>query len=264
MKKIITLTLIAAWAILPQNAPAAEASVYTDFLSAYVIHGQIWNDEPVFQPGVDVAGPWGLGYSFWANMDLSDSDTSQAPNTAGKWNEINFGLNWTLPWEGPVSLTLEGIYLAYPNSGEQAEEDAEISADGGYEVAVTLAAEDLPLAPSVKFMHTTSYSEDWIATFSIGHSLEVSDQLSLDLGAAISYAGRDYMANVYGSEDGSALANAEVNATLNYAVTEQFTVSLLASFSSILDSDVRDSIEESEYFPEVDFFYGGISLGYTF
>ena len=96
MKKIITLTLIAAWAILPQNAPAAEASVYTDFLSAYVIHGQIWNDEPVFQPGVDVAGPWGLGYSFWANMDLSDSDTSQAPNTAGKWNEINFGLNWTL------------------------------------------------------------------------------------------------------------------------------------------------------------------------
>ena len=72
------------------------------------------------------------------------------------------------------------------------------------------------------------------------------------------------MANFYGSEDGSALANAEVNATLNYAVTEQFTVSLLASFSSILDSDVRDSIEESEYFPEVDFFYGGISLGYTF
>lgn len=267
MRKIMTLILLAAWAILPQHAPAADVSVYSDFLSAYVEHGQIWNDEAVFQPGVDVAGPWGLGYSFWANMDLTDNQTSLAPDSAGKWSELNFGLNWTLPWEGPVSLTLEGIYLAYPNSDSSAAEEDEVaddSADGGYELAITLAAEDLPLAPAFCLKHTANYSEDWIAVFSIGHSLDLSDQLSLDLGAAVSYSGRDYVANYYGSDKGATFTHAEVTATLNYAVSEQFSVSLLAAFSSILNNTVRNDIKDSDFFPDVDIFYGGLSLGYTF
>jgi hypothetical protein len=62
----LALLILAAIAALPLAASAADANAYADVLSAYVYRGQIGNDEAVFQPGLDVAGPLGLGYSFWA------------------------------------------------------------------------------------------------------------------------------------------------------------------------------------------------------
>ena len=79
MKKMIALLILAALAATPVAALAADAFVYADVLSAYVYNGQVGNDEAVFQPGLDVAGPLGLGYSLWANMDLTDSERSGRP-----------------------------------------------------------------------------------------------------------------------------------------------------------------------------------------
>ena len=107
MNKTMALLILAAVAA-PVSAWAAEGSIYADVLSAYVYNGLAYNDEAVFQPGLDVAGPLGLGSSLWANMDLTDSARSWYPDTAGEWNEIDLGLNWTTPWEGPVGLTLGG------------------------------------------------------------------------------------------------------------------------------------------------------------
>lgn len=271
MKKIIALTILAAFAVLPLAASAAEGSVYADILSAYVFNGQVGNDEPVFQPGLDVAGPLGFGYSLWANMGLTDADSAWDPNTKGEWSEIDLGLNWTLPWEGPVSLTLGGTYYVYPQATSALEENEdgtitadEAPADGSYEAYVKVAATDLILTPTAKFCHDMDNSDDWIALFSISHGFELTDALSLNLGATLGYAGEYYVESNYSSDSGAALTHAQLDASLSYALSEALSVGIKGSFSSILDSDMRDDIKDGDVYPEVDYFSGGVNVSYAF
>jgi hypothetical protein len=272
MKKMIVLLILAVVAATPVAALAAEALAYADVLSAYVYNGQVGNDEAVFQPGLDVSGPLGLGYSLWANMNLTDGDAVWGPDTAGKWSEIDQGLNWTCPAEGPVSLVLGGIYYVYPqnDSGVATNDDGTVSsvskapADGSYEVYVKVKAEKVPLTPAVKFCHDMDNQDDWIALFSIGHSFSLMEAVSLDLGGILGYAGEYYVSSNYGSEAGSAFTHAELDAVLNYTLSEKASVGLKGSYCSIVDSQVRDDIESGDVYPDVDIFFGGVTASYAF
>jgi hypothetical protein len=271
MKKLIACSILAALAAAPMAASAAEASVYADVLSAYVFNGQVGNDEAVFQPGLDIAGPLGLGYSLWANMNLTDVESAWYPDSAGEWGELNLGLNWTCPAEGPVGLVLGATYYVFPQDSSRVEENDDGSvdvskapADGGYEVYAKISADTLPLTPTLKLYHGMANSEDWIALLAISHSFGLTDALSLDLGATVGYAGDYYIANDYGSEAGSSFSHALFEAGLNYAVSDAFSVGLKGAFSSILDSDVRDDIEAGLVYPEVDIFFGGVTASYSF
>lgn len=271
MKKTIALCLLAAVAAMPAAASAAEASVYADVLSAYVYRGVVGNDEAVFQPGLDVAGPLGLGASLWGSMNLTDNDSAWYPDSQGDWGELNVGLNWTCPAEGPVSLTLGGIYFVYPQDSSSAEvlEDGSLEvskapADGSYEVFAKLAATELLLQPTLGFYHDLDNTDDWIAMLSIGHGFEISEKISLDLGASVGYAGKYYIADNYASGTGSAFSHGQLDAVLGYALSEQASLALKASFSSILESDVRDDIKAADAYPEVDIIYGGINASYSF
>ena len=256
MKKIMALLILAAVAAMPLAASAADGFLYADVLSAYVSNGQVGNDEAVFQPGLDVSGPLGLTYSFWANMALTDADSAWDPNTSGEWNELDLGLSWTVPYEAPVSLSFGATYYVYPQ--------ATGSADGSYEVYAKLAADDVPLSPAIKFCHDLDNQDDWIAKFSIGHSFSLTDALSLDLGATLGYAGEFYIDQNYGSDAGSAFTHAQVDAALTFALNEKISVSAKASYSSILDSEVRDDIEADDVYPDVDIFFGGVNVSYAF
>ena len=279
MKKL-ALSILAALVAMPLAASAAEANVYADVLSAYVYRGVVGNDEAVFQPGLDVAGPFGFGYSLWANMNLTDAESPWYPDTSGKWGEVDLGLNWTCPAEGPVGLTVGATYFTYPQESSAVLVDeetgaplvdadgnvrvSEAPADDGYELYLELAAADLPLAPSVRFCHDLANSEDWIVLFGVGHSFGLTDALSLDLGASLGYAGKYYVSSNYGSDTGDALSHAQVDAILTYALSETVSVGLKGSFSSLLDSDLRDDVDEEGYYPETDIFFGGVTASYTF
>lgn len=271
MKKRIALLILAGIAATPMAALAAEAQAYADVLSAYVYNGQVGNDEAVFEPGLDVAGPLGLGYSLWANMNLTDNDSIWAPDSAGKWSEFDLGLNWTPLVKGPVSLVLGSIYFVYPqNDSEIIEaEDGSVTAskspaDGSYEVYVKAAAEDILLKPSVKFCHDLDNQDDWIALFTIGHSLDLTDQISLDLLATLGCAGEYYVETNYGSDAGTTVTHAQIDAVLSYALSEQASVGLKGSYFSIVDSQVRDDIQAGDVYPDVDLFFGGVTASYSF
>ena len=278
MKKI-ALLILAALAAMPLAASAADADVYADVLSAYVYRGVVGNDEAVFQPGLDVAGPLGFGYSLWANMNLTDVESPWYPDTFGKWGEVDLGLNWTCPAEGPVALTVGATYFLYPqessevvtdeNGAPVADADGNVQvskapADDGYELYVELAATELPLAPSVRFCHDLENSDDWIVLFGLSHSLGLTDELSLDLGASLGYAGDYYVASNYGSDTGAALAYAQVDAALNYAFSETLSVGLKGSVSALLDSELRDDVDAEGYYPETDIVFGGVNVSYSF
>jgi hypothetical protein len=271
MKKRIALLILATLAARPMAALAADAFVYADVLSAYVYNGQVGNDEAVFQPGLDVAGPLGLGYSIWANMDLTDSERSWAPDSSYEWSEFDLDLTWTAPLKGPVSLTFGGRYYVFPQASSSVleAEDGTFSAsphpaDGAYEASVKAKAADVFLSPAVKFLHDMANQDDWIALFSIGHSFALVDKLSLDLTGTVSYSGEYYVSSNYGSDAGSAFTHAQLDAVLNFALSEKAAVGLKASYSSILDGDVRDDIDETDFYPETDIFFGGVTASYSF
>ena len=279
MKKL-ALSILAALVAMPLAASAAEANVYADVLSAYVYRGVVGNDEAVFQPGLDVAGPFGFGYSLWANMNLTDAESPWYPDTFGKWGEIDLGLSWSAPLAGPVGVTVGATYFMYPQDASEVLVDeetgealvdadgnvrvSEAPADDGYELYLELAAEDLFLAPSLKLRHDLENSDDWIVIAGIAHSIGLADALSLDLGAALGYAGKYYVASNYGSATGDALSHAQVDAVLTYAFSETVSVGLKGSVSTLLDSDLRDDVDEEGYYPETDIFFGGVTASYTF
>ena len=270
MKKTLALLILAALAA-PMSAWAAEGSIYADVLSAYVYNGLQYNDEAVFQPGLDVAGPLGLGYSLWANMDLTDNPASTAPNTAGEWNEVDLSLNWTAPSVGPLTFSAGGLYSIYPQSRSTiaTNDDGTVAtvsqapADGSYQVFAKAAA-DLPLAPSVKFCHELDNTDDWIVLFTVGHGFDLMDKLALNLGAVLGFAGEYYVESNYGSGTGAAFTHAQFDAALSYALTEKASVALKGSFSTILDGDVRDDMETAGVYPDADVFFGGVNASYSF
>ena len=265
MKKTLALLILAAVAA-PMSAWAAEGSIYADVLSAYVYNGLSYNDEAVFQPGLDVAGPLGLGYSLWANMDLTDNPSSTAPNSAGEWSEVDLGLNWTAPSVGPLTFSAGGLYYIYPQSSSTVatNDDGTVAAvstapaDGSYQVFAKAAA-DLPLAPAVKFCHELDNTDDWIVLFTVGHGFDLMDKLALNLGAVLGFAGEYYVESNYGSGTGAAFTHAQFDAALSYALTEKASVALKGSFSTLLDGDLRDDVDADR-----DIFFGGVNASYSF
>ena len=265
MKKTMALLLLAAVAA-PASARAAEGSIYADVLSAYVYNGLQYNDEAVFQPGLDVAGPFGFGYSLWANMDLTDNPASTAPNTSGEWSEVDLSLNWTAPSVGPLTSSAGGLYYIYPQSSSTVatNDDGTVAAvstapaDGSYQVFAKLAA-DLPLAPAVKFYHELDNTDDWIVLVTVGHGFDLTDKLALNLGAVLGFAGDYYVESNYGSGTGAAFTHAQFDAALSCALTDKASVALKGAFSTLLDGDLRDDVDADR-----DIFFGGVNASYSF
>ena len=270
MKKTLALLILAAVAA-PVSAGAADGSIYADVLSAYVYNGLQYNDEAVFQPGLDVAGPLGFGYSLWANMDLTDNPASTAPNTAGEWSEVDLSLNWTAPSVGPVTFSAGGLYYIYPQSSSTVatNDDGTVAtvsqapADGSYQVFAKVAA-DFPLAPAVKFCHELDNTDDWIVLFTVGHGFDLVDKLALNLGAVLGFAGDYYVESNYGSGTGAAFTHAQFDAALSYALTEKASVALKGSFSTLLDGDLRDDVDAGGVYADQDIFFGGVNASYAF
>ena len=282
MKKMMTALMLAALAasMATVSASADEVtqeeanytvSVGADVLSAYVSKGVVGNDEPVFQPDVYVEMPYGFSFDVWANMNITDAKCNWDPETGGKWSEFDLTLDWTAPIDGPVSVTVGGTYFVYPQAKGDvivaAEEEArEIEpgtpADGDYELFVKLGG-DCILQPALEFYHDCQSSSDWYILGSIGHSFDLTDLLSLGLGATVGFVGDDF-AERYGSDDGAAFSHAQFEAKLGYAVTDAFEVHAKGRFSTLIDGDIRDGVKASYDDTKCDIFYGGVGCGYTF
>ena len=284
MKKMMTALMLAALAASMATVSASadevtqeeanySVSVNADVMSAYVSKGVVGNDEPVFQPEVYVEAPYGFGFDVWANMNLTDAKCNWDPETRGKWSEFDLSIDWTAPIDGPVSLNIGGTYFVYPQAeddvifiateDEVVEIDGNNPADGGYELFAKVGV-DCILQPSLGFYHDCRSTDDWYILAKIGHSFDLTDLLSLGLGATVGFAGEDFADRNYGSDEGAAFSHAQFDAKLNYAVTDALDVYAKASFSTLIDSDIRDGIKDSYDDIDCDFFYGGVGVGYSF
>jgi len=175
MKK--SMMIMAVICLAAYGAFGADASVSVDLASAYVFRGVTLNDGPVLQPGVEVRGlPIDLG--VWGNVDLDDYNGALAD---GEFSEIDIYASYTLPTEA-VEVSVGYTEYTYPNA--RAEADREVSLSAGL---------DLPLAPSatVYYGFDGGIDKQVFAELSLGHKLEVGENLAIELGASAAYLDPD-------------------------------------------------------------------------
>lgn len=175
MKKVAvkSVAMAALLAVASSPAFAAEATLGVDVNSAYVFRGTTWNDGFVAQPYLEVSGlPIDIG--VWGNFDIEDFGGNVAKR---EFSEVDFYASYTLPVEG-IESAIGYTEYTYPN----------IVQDADREVSLSLGLDTL-LAPSLGFFYTVDgvAEEDFYADFSIGHDVELTEDVSLNLGALIGY-----------------------------------------------------------------------------
>lgn len=222
MKKLMIalIAVLVMGAASPALAVEASADAYLGIHNMYLWRGFDLSPDADFvvQPGMDVsleAGPGSLTFSYWSNYD----------EDSGEMNETDVVIDYSFDIGEYVSLSLGNIFYSLEGLKDTSE------------LYLALGANVL-LSPTVTiYLDYDEADEDGLFyTLSIGHSFDLAEGLSLSLGALASYNGEsDYAVGDY-----SDFHNAELSAGLDYALTEQFSAGVAATFSTPLSDDAED------------------------
>lgn len=226
---LLALLVLASTAIPTTAAIEVEGDAYAGISSMYLWRGDnLSADNAVAQSGMDVSFN-GVTLSYWSNLDL---DTNQL-------NETDIVIDYSTDLSELVSLSVGNILY---------------SVDGATtnELYLGLGLNTL-LEPAVTVYYDyDALPGDLFVTASIGHSLELAEGLGLSLGGLISYIDTDAFSNLH---------NYELSAGLDYAISDQLTLSPSIIFSAPLSGDsddfaYGDGIDEE--------FMGGLTLALAF
>ena len=114
---------------------------------------------------------------------------------------------------------------------------------------------------------TIYYDFDEVEAFylnlAVGHSFSINDKFSVDLSSSIGWGDSDFSDYNFG-EDSSALIDYNFGVAAPYKVTDKITLTPTLMFSSLIDSDNRDSVDDRDYCDETDNFYGGLAVSFSF
>ena len=132
MKKIITAAIATGLAA----SVAMAADVTLDFASAYVFRGVTFNDEAVFQPGIEASGmgvPEEYGsvtVGAWGNYDIGDYDDNLE---SSEFSEVDWYFSYSLPaLVEDLDIFVGYCEYTYPNAEGGA--DKEANAGLGYAI----------------------------------------------------------------------------------------------------------------------------------
>lgn len=202
-----------------------EGDAYVNYSSMYLWRGaDLSSGDPVMQGGMDISFK-GLTLSYWSDYNL-DSSTL---------DETDIVVDYSVDVSELVSISLGHILYSIQGADDSSEVYAGVS-------FATL------LEPSLTaYYDYDEYAGDVFVTASIGHSFDLQEGLSLNLGALASYSD---------NETYSDLHNAEFSAGIDYTVIEQVTLSPSMVFSTPISDDADDVLDDE--------FMAGLTLTLSF
>ena len=173
MKKMVSAAIVLALATIVLSTPAmafeASADAYVGVYSKYLWRGfdLSEDDNLVVQPGTDVSvGNFTL--SFWGNL---------SENT-GDMNEVDLTIDYSTDLSELISVSVGNIL--YDVDG--------LSDTNEIYLGVTL---NTILEPSLKVYYDYDEFHTVYTTLGVGHSFDLTDAVSLSLGATGSYLSDD-------------------------------------------------------------------------
>jgi hypothetical protein len=256
----IILSVVCIAGLLPTTLKAAEASLELPVNSAYVWRGQVYNNEPVFEPSLTVSTKYGLSFNTWANFNLTDN---LGKDSEKEFNEVDLTVSYDLPLE-ILDLTVGVVEYTYPHQTIQDDDDSVRASPGTREVYVTVGKEDLPLSPSAGVYYDCDEVNGVYGLVSVRQDFEVTKEFSIDATLSLGAANTDYNEAYFGLDD-NALNDGNVKVGASYTLNESLSFNGYVMYTYLLDSSIRDAAKANDaYFNKGDILSGGVSLGYNF
>ena len=241
MKKVLLgvacLLAASASAYAEEEKPTADFTVGA--YSKYVWRGyELSDDSIVVQPSLTVAYK-GFAVNLWGNVD-----TDHYVTESNEFNETDLTLSydWAM---GPVGFSVGYIYYAL---------DEEAIGEDSQEFYIS-ASLDTILSPTLTLYRDSDTYRGTYVALDVSHSLPITDDIGLDLGAKVSYLDFD-------ESDYDAFQDGVLSAALSIPLTDYISVAPEVYYSFPLSSDAEDELDNGE--GDDSFFYGGVSVSYSF
>jgi len=264
MKIVAAAALMSVLAMGSARAEGEEAEVSASLdvpvLSAYVWRGLVLNDEAVVQPTLTVA-KGGFAINWWGNYNLTDNVTGDEYEFSE--HDISLSYSAVCPLTG-AGMTIGVVNYDFPNPLVDGDGNATLVADTA-EIYLIAAFTDVLLSPTLSVYYDTKEADGFYGSLGISHSLELSEQASLNLAASLGAASEDWGSYYYGVEDyDDGLNDWSVSASIPFAVNDSWTVTPGVSYTALL-GDSEDSIDATGfYFGEDDHVVGSLKASYAF
>jgi uncharacterized protein (TIGR02001 family) len=254
MKKVIVIAFALTLALVAVSSPAlaaieVEGDAYIGVYDKYLWRGfDLSGSMPVAQGGVDLTtGNFTL--SYWTNVQLS-SDEGEGFKS-GEATENDLVIDYSRDINDLVSISVGNIYYMLDGINDT------------NELYLSLGLATI-LEPSVTVYYDWDQADEdgLFYTASVGHSFELTDALSLSLGALVSYNQESDYAVFYTDpvtdldKTYSDWHNYELSIGADYAVTDQISISPSVMFSSGISDEAKLAIDSE--------FLAGISATLTF
>lgn len=229
------------------ESPTGELNVA--LLSKYVWRGyELSKDSLVIQPSL-TASYKGFGFNLWGNLD-SDQDMALFDTEGNNWNETDM----TLSYDNTVGMMNYSIgYIYYALDGTDDTQEIYGSIDI-----------DTILTPTLSIYRDFDEFPGWYATLGVSHSFQLSEKISLDLGAHVSYLVVDNASTIADPNDPTSeysdFHDGLISASISIPITDYLTVSPELYYSFALGSDASDVIKAASASDDDDFIYGGVTL----
>lgn len=248
----VCFSMLSGAAFAEEDKPTADLSV--GVLSQYIWRGQeLSKDSMVVQPSMTVAYK-GFSANLWGNLD-TDPYTTDGTNSPNNWTETD--LTMAYGWDmGPMSFSVGYIYYAL----DAAEDSQEFFASAAWNTLLT---------PTLTVYRDTDYYPGWYTTLGISHSFPVQGDITLDLGAQVSYLKVDEASTVADPDNANdAYSNFHdgiLSVGLTVPVNKYITITPKLSYTYALSNDAKDYMKAiSKDGNDDDFFYGGVTMSMAF
>jgi len=246
MKKLIVIGLFLTLALVAVSTPAlaaieVEGDAYVGYYDKYLWRGfDLSGGTPVVQGGVDLSAK-GFTLSYWTNIQTKDDVVLGNDVSGGDATETDMILDYTFSPTEMLSVSVGTIWYALDGAADTKE-------------AYLGLALDTILEPSLTVYYDYDQADENALFYaaSIGHSIKLNDALSLSVGALVSYNDEsDYAVGSY-----SDWHNYELSASVDYAVTDQISVSPSFLFSEGISDEAKEAIDSE--------MVAGVSVTLTF
>ncbi len=235
-----------AWAAPEEEKPTANLSV--SILSQYIWRGfEYSRDSMVIEPSMTI-GYKGFAFNLWGNMD-----TDPAAGVSDNWNEtdLTVSYNWSV---GPADLSGGYIYYALD------------SAVDSQEIFLSANLNTL-LNPTITVYREIWHAPSWYFALDVSHSLPITGDITLDLGAEVSYLLSNDAGAYYEPGTGEELNDFHsclLSVSSTIPVAKHISITPEIHYSFALGSDSSDLIKEWSIDGNDDnFFYGGVTINFA-
>ena len=228
MKKLIlAMVALAAFATPAAAAIEVEGDVYAGVYDKYMWRGfNLSASQPVLQMGTDISAK-GFTFSYWTNTQLSGAGHDEI-------TETDVILDYSFDVNEMLSMSVGDIYYNFNVPGNT------------HELYLSAALNTI-LAPSLTIYY------DWDAakgaatdgsdlaglyyTLTVGHDVELAENMGLSVGAALNYNDESPFVGEY-----SEMHNYELSVGLSYALNDQVSIDLSGIYSDAISDEAELAI----------------------